>query len=107
MHEGARQPATSRICGAYSDRYDRRFLPAPDEARMAEFTRTVRENSPYNDETSTSGRNTAQAAAFSRTQGHASPIEHVIYIIKENRTYDQVLGDLPKGNGDASLSFIR
>jgi YVTN family beta-propeller protein len=31
-------------------------------------------------------------------------IKHVIYIIKENRTYDQVLGDLPRGNGDASLA---
>ncbi|MGA2268197.1 MAG: bifunctional YncE family protein/alkaline phosphatase family protein [Bryobacteraceae bacterium] len=31
------------------------------------------------------------------------PIEHVIYIVKENRTYDQVLGDLKEGNGDASL----
>src|SRR5205085_4205685 len=30
-------------------------------------------------------------------------IEHVIYIIKENRTYDQVLGDLPQGNGDPKL----
>ena len=30
-------------------------------------------------------------------------IRHVIYIIKENRTYDQVLGDLPKGNGDAQI----
>jgi YVTN family beta-propeller protein len=33
-------------------------------------------------------------------------IEHVIYIIKENRTYDQVLGDLPQGNGDPSLCFF-
>ena len=32
-----------------------------------------------------------------------SGIRHVIYIIKENRTYDQVLGDMPQGNGDASL----
>ncbi len=30
-------------------------------------------------------------------------IKHVIYIIKENRTYDQILGDLPRGNGDKSL----
>ena len=30
-------------------------------------------------------------------------IQHVIFIIKENRTYDQVLGDLPVGNGDTSL----
>ena len=31
-------------------------------------------------------------------------IEHVIYIVKENKTYDQVLGDLPRGNGDPSLT---
>ncbi|MEO6991472.1 MAG: hypothetical protein ABI346_04205 [Candidatus Baltobacteraceae bacterium] len=31
------------------------------------------------------------------------PIHHVIYIIKENRTYDQVLGDMPDGDGDPSL----
>ncbi|HWE86372.1 MAG TPA: bifunctional YncE family protein/alkaline phosphatase family protein [Terracidiphilus sp.] len=42
--------------------------------------------------------------------GRADPIKHVIYIIKENRTYDQILGDLeqdgkPVGNGDASLTM--
>jgi YVTN family beta-propeller protein len=31
------------------------------------------------------------------------PIEHVIYVIKENRTYDQVFGDMPQGDGDTSL----
>lgn len=35
--------------------------------------------------------------------GEPSTIEHVIYIIKENRTYDQVLGDMPEGNGDPAL----
>lgn len=35
-----------------------------------------------------------------------SPIHHVIYIIKENRTYDQVLGDLPAGDGDPSLTLF-
>jgi YVTN family beta-propeller protein len=34
------------------------------------------------------------------------PIEHVIYIIKENRTYDQVLGDLPIGDGDPKLAWF-
>ncbi len=34
------------------------------------------------------------------------PFKHVIYIIKENRTYDQVFGDLPQGDGDASLVFF-
>jgi DNA-binding beta-propeller fold protein YncE len=35
--------------------------------------------------------------------GDRSPIEHVIYIVKENRTYDQVLGDMKEGNGDPRL----
>jgi hypothetical protein len=34
------------------------------------------------------------------------PIEHVVYIIKENRTYDQVLGDLPQADGDTALLFF-
>jgi YVTN family beta-propeller protein len=34
------------------------------------------------------------------------PIEHVVYVIKENRTYDQVLGDLPQADGDTSLLFF-
>jgi len=38
--------------------------------------------------------------------GDASPIRHCIYIIKENRTYDQVLGDLPEGNGDPNLCLF-
>jgi DNA-binding beta-propeller fold protein YncE len=38
--------------------------------------------------------------------GDPSPIKYVIYIIKENRTYDQVLGDMPKGNGDPKLCLF-
>jgi len=37
--------------------------------------------------------------------GGKNPIRHVIYILKENRTYDQVLGDLPVGDGDRSLTM--
>ena len=38
--------------------------------------------------------------------GQVSPIRHVLFIMKENRTYDQVLGDLPQGNGDKSLCLF-
>jgi YVTN family beta-propeller protein len=38
--------------------------------------------------------------------GEPSVFKHVIYIIKENRTYDQVLGDMPQGNGDPSLCIF-
>ena len=37
--------------------------------------------------------------------GGTNPIRHVIYILKENRTYDQILGDLPVGDGDKSLTM--
>jgi YVTN family beta-propeller protein len=40
-----------------------------------------------------------------RTTGYP-PFEHVVYIVKENRTYDQVLGDMTQGDGDTSLLFF-
>lgn len=40
---------------------------------------------------------------FSAKGPKPGPIEHVFYILKENRTYDQVLGDMPEGNGDSRL----
>ena len=57
---------------------------------------------------------TGQAATMNATQGNVdkvpfatgeNKIKHVIYIIKENRTYDQILGDLGAGDGDASLAM--
>jgi len=59
-------------------------------AQLDVWTATTLANSPYNDS----------------KLGQPSPlpaIQHVIYIVKENRTYDQVLGDMKEGNGDASL----
>ncbi len=41
-----------------------------------------------------------------RTPGSYPPFRHVIYVVKENRTYDQVFGDLPQGDGDPSLLFF-
>ena len=46
----------------------------------------------------------ADAATF-KFAGGANPIKHVIYIIKENRTYDQIFGDLKEANGDPSLTM--
>jgi DNA-binding beta-propeller fold protein YncE len=42
-------------------------------------------------------------AYFSAINSKSGPIQHVFYILKENRTYDQVLGDIPQGNGDSRL----
>ncbi len=46
------------------------------------------------------------SAVVPAAPGGVSPIRHVVYVIRENRTYDQVLGDLPRGNGDASLTLF-
>ena len=48
---------------------------------------------------------TAPPAARTVVRAHG-PIAHVIYIIKENRSYDQVLGDIPGADGDANLTYF-
>ncbi len=48
----------------------------------------------------------ARAAADARMAAIRARIKHVVFIVKENRTYDQVLGDLPVGNGDPSLAIL-
>ena len=47
-----------------------------------------------------------RAAANARMASIAGHIKHVVFIIKENRTYDQVLGDLDIGNGDPRLAIL-
>jgi YVTN family beta-propeller protein len=80
----------------------------PDAAQLANYTNAVAENTRL----TLAGR--AQLArrpaarnvrpkAIPERAGEPSLIEHVVYIVKENRTYDQVLGALPQGNGDPSL----
>ncbi|HEY8717465.1 bifunctional YncE family protein/alkaline phosphatase family protein [Pengzhenrongella sp.] len=49
---------------------------------------------------------TATGEVIPRQPGQPSPIKHVIYVVKENRTYDQELGSLGRGNGDPSLNLF-
>ena len=49
---------------------------------------------------------TAGTPLFDPARGLKVPIKHVFYIVRENRTYDQVLGDLPRGNGDPFLTLF-
>ena len=76
----------------------------PDSSQLASYTTAVQENNRMSGRGSPAARNaTARPIPVPARAGDPSPIEHVVYIIKENRTYDQVFGDLSKGNGDASL----
>ncbi|WP_310395240.1 bifunctional YncE family protein/alkaline phosphatase family protein [Hymenobacter sp.] len=80
-------------------------LPVPDAAALAAFSAQVYANTPF-----TKAREAAPEVPAGnpvpQRVGDPSPIKHVFYIIKENRTYDQVLGDLPAGNGDVSLCLF-
>jgi hypothetical protein len=79
------------------------FLSEPNNDELQALTQTVVRNSPYRDELIYGPVLDRQQAYFSRAEGRNSPIQHVIYVIKGNGAYDQVLGDMEKGNGDKSL----
>jgi YVTN family beta-propeller protein len=81
------------------------IIKQPDEKAMKTYTSQVYQNSPYKKEQEWLAEGELQNPIPMRV-GDASPIKHVFYIIKENRTYDQVLGDMPQGNGDTSLCLF-
>jgi hypothetical protein len=73
-------------------------IPKPDE--LAKATQRVLEDNRLNVLTQERSNPLANLGLA------AGKITHVFYIIKENRTYDQILGDLPQGNGDKSLTLF-
>ncbi len=78
------------------------IVPVPDAGQLAGMTGQV-QNNALDD---LSRRVASKAAAknpIPRYLGGSSPIKHIFFIVRENRTYDQILGDLPKANGASSL----
>ena len=93
---------TSVACGA-SNQYDLQLIkaglqsfPTPMLGELASLTQQVAANNNFSRQLSDE-----DADKLEFLQRH---IHHIIYIIKENRTYDQILGDLAEGNGDPSLT---
>jgi YVTN family beta-propeller protein len=76
------------------------------KSNLKAWTKQVYENTPYHDEQLVAAKAPAAPSVIPREVGVGSPIKHVLYIIKENRTYDQVLGDMGKGNGDPRLTIF-
>ena len=78
------------------------IINEPAAPQLSVFTQSVYKNTPYSKakELLTEGE---VGNPIPMKVGDKSPIKHVFYIIKENRTYDQVLSDIPGGNGDTSL----
>jgi len=82
------------------------MINLPAKTKLAQLTRRAYANSPYTDEMLKAARAPKEKTAIPFRVGASSPIKHVIYVIKENRTYDQVLGDVKEGNGDPSLCLF-
>jgi YVTN family beta-propeller protein len=78
------------------------ILPVPDAGQLAAMTTQV-QNNALDDASQSVASNTADKNPIPRYLGRHSPIRHIFFIVRENRTYDQILGDLPKANGDPSL----
>ncbi|MBC6112617.1 alkaline phosphatase family protein [Pedobacter fastidiosus] len=81
------------------------IIDSPKPEQLKSYTTQVYANTPFSDKR-TIMADGEEGNPIPRKQGEKSPIKHVFYIIKENRTYDQVLGDVTKGNGDSSLTLF-
>jgi hypothetical protein len=75
------------------------------EQSLDAYTQAALNLTPYRDTQLDAASLPGDSVIYSRP-GRPSPIEHVIYIIKENRTYDQVFGKIGKGNSDPSLTLF-
>lgn len=92
VHEGSPAPMVEYV-GRLQIGSASIIAPITDD-QLRSYTADVMANSPYRDEALN-----ADASGF-------PPIEHVLYIVKENRTYDQILGDLGKGESDPALCLF-
>ncbi len=77
-------------------------VATPMTEQLGIYSQAVYKNVPYSKENEMISTG-EEGNPVPTTVGEESPIKHVFYVIKENRTYDQVLGDIPQGNGDTSL----
>ncbi len=81
------------------------FIDGPSDEQLNHFSKQVYANTPF----TPAGEKEAAGEKDNpvpRKRGEPSPIKHVFYVIKENRTYDQLLGDVAEGAGDTSLCLF-
>ncbi len=102
LHEGGTEVKTKvqYIGGLF--RGTMSFIHQYEDSQLAVFSKAVYNNTPYikDNELVAPGE---ENNPVPRKVGDKSPVKYVFYVIKENRTYDQVLGDIREGNGDPNL----
>jgi DNA-binding beta-propeller fold protein YncE len=79
-------------------------VPVPGPAELARFTGQVLENTMARRDAVVSAQHPLYAALAGRAG--AGPVKHVVFVVKENRTFDQVFGARPLVDGDASLTTL-
>ncbi len=99
-----RESGTEYIAGLFKGTLSIFTLPAAKE--MATLSKQVYQNTPYTKEKEKLAAGEANSPIPKRVGEKSAQIKYVFYIIKENRTYDQLFGDMPEGNGDTSLCIF-
>jgi DNA-binding beta-propeller fold protein YncE len=82
------------------------IIDVPSTEALKAHTQRVYEITAYSDAKRLTPANAPAASPIPRKVGDSSPIKHVFYVIRENRTYDQVFGDLGKGESDPTLTLF-
>ena len=82
------------------------IVDSPSPQEMAKYSETAYRSSPLKADQSPVAAPAEKNHPIPAKLGEPSPIKHCIYIIKENRTYDQVFGDMPEGNGAPHLCLF-
>src|SRR5271165_3380272 len=86
------------------------IVPVPDSGTLAKMTKQVFDNNHWdlieNIKSASGGSPDQKPVPIPAKIGDPSLIKHVFLIIRENRTYDQVLGDVAAGNGDPRLAVF-
>jgi len=100
------------VCGynSHQDQGTVSIIPVPGSAQLATDTTQVYQNNHWdllvNIQSAYGGKKTTPPVAIPAKIGDPSLIKHVFVIIRENRTYDQILGDVAGGNGDPALAVF-
>jgi YVTN family beta-propeller protein len=102
------EEASNLTDGAYNSHHQKAtvsFIDLPDEIQLKAYTKKVKNLMLYFriELAKLTPRKNQLARPMPERIGEPSVFQHVLYIIKENRTYDQVLGDLANGNGEKKL----
>ncbi|MGI5510125.1 alkaline phosphatase family protein [Streptomyces sp. CA-106131] len=101
----ARRPTSSAGHGTHDTTSSLTQFTLPDDSVIrSETAKVFKQNGWTNGSVKVAKGSKAKAVPVPKRLGDPSTIKHVFLIVKENRTYDQVFGDMPQGNGDSALT---